>query len=295
MASKRRTGARVGLLLLAGALTSSAWLMAGESGERETLASARVSRCTPVEVRAVHGGELPANARLARIENGKVPCMHVEEMTIASCEFSTSSEALSGKWLEGPEGQFALVGQAVSRDGKPGGDWIVAARVEGGESAYCSEPTGMDTAGRVSPGVELANICVIEDVLQQWNAMSIYGSGTLVNVATMEVCSLNNPATRPHPDGAELVRSYSSNGGDVDDIFCYTGWGAGLNDINGTERDETTNYLTGERYCHWIVSSGFEVPGAKRPATKSLPAPGIVNVKSLVVWRPVNPNVNIAN
>mgnify|MGYP000160612106 CR=1 FL=1 len=71
--------------------------------------------------------------------------------------------------------------------------------------------------------------------------------------------------------------------------------GAALNDLNGAERDSITLYFGGERYCHFIVSGGLEVPGAKRPATRTLPLPGSVNVSTTILWRPVNPNVTIAN
>ncbi|MEO7795176.1 MAG: hypothetical protein ABIV06_10420 [Thermoanaerobaculia bacterium] len=255
----------------------------------------RFSQCVPVEVRTTHGGRLLPNTRLARIENGRVPCLHVEEGTVASCLFSTGGDAVSGSWLDGPEGEFAQIGQAVSLDGKPGGDYIVAARVGAGNSVSCSESTGMDTAGRVSPGIELGVICTVEDILQEWNALSVYGWFPLINYSELQVCAANDPALRPHPDGLDPVRSYALPGSSLDNVFCFTGAGASLNDINGTERDETTNYLAGEAYCHVVISGGFEVPGAKRPATKSFPAPGIVNVKSLITWRPVNPNVEIAN
>ena len=289
---KPLTGAATLVFILAGVLTPA---QSSAAGDADPALQRRISNCVPVEVRAAFGGRILANTRLARIEDGRVPCMHIEEMTTALCVFSMASGSESGKWVETPEGSFAQIGQALSRDGKPGGDYVVAARVGAVDSAFCIEPTGMDTAGRVSPGVELAIACVVEEVLMPWNALSVIQWAPLVNVATLEVCSRNNPATVPHPDGSQVVRSYAQPGSAVDDTFCYSGWGAALNDINGTERDETTAYRIGEGYCHMIVSGGFEVPGAKRPATKSLPAPGIVNDKSYIVWRPVNPNILIAN
>ncbi len=258
-------------------------------------ADARVSRCVPIEVRTVHGGKLQPHTRLARIENGRVPCMHVEDGTIASCLFSTADDAASGKWLESPAGGFAQIGQAVSLDGKRGGEYIVAARVNPDNSVSCTEPTGMDTAGWVAEGVDLAGSCVLEEIGQEWNLLSTYGWAPLRNVSNHEVCAANDPASRPHPDGLFPVRSYALEGSLMHNVFCYLGSGSALNDINGTERDETSNYFSGEGYCHMIISSGFEAPGAKRPATRSLPAPGLVNVKSLITWKPVNPNVAIAN
>jgi hypothetical protein len=105
----------------------------------------------------------------------------------------------------------------------------------------------------------------------------------------------NGPNGRPHPDLASLVRSYASSGSGPDDTFCYTGYGAALNDINGAERDWLGQYYPGEGWCHYIAVNGFEVPAAKRPATRRLPAPGRVDTSSYLLWRPVNPNVAIAN
>lgn len=152
-----------------------------------------------------------------------------------------------------------------------------------------SNVAGKDTAGRIAPGVELANTCVIEDLNQEWNTLSALKHwAPLVNYSTSNVPSANSPVSHQHPDGAYYERS-------ADGTYLFSGAGAALNDINGTERDETTNYIVGYEHCHMIITNGSEVPGAKRPATKSLPAPGVVNGKTFIVWRPVNPNVNIAN
>jgi hypothetical protein len=254
-----------------------------------------VSSCTPVEVTTVHGDDFHGNSRLAKIENGLVPCLHGEEGTVAACRFSVASGTASGDWLESPEGNFAKVGQAISLNGARGGDYMVAARLSEGASASCVEPTSRDTAGRVAAGQELVERCTMEEMLMPWNAFrsSDWSPTTIVNYTTREVCSSDNPAVRAHPDNAQFVRTIIGNDGIA--AYCYTGYGAALNDINGTERDEAGSYLLGEQYCHRIVNGGYETPGAKRPATKSLPAPGIVNTRTPTVWRPVNPNVNIAN
>jgi hypothetical protein len=253
--------------------------------------SPAVSSCTPVEVTTVHGNNFHGNTHLAKIENGTVPCMHVEEGTMSTCLFSDGKA--SGEWLESPEGNFAKVGQAVSLSGAPGGDYVVAARVSDAVGASCVEPTSMDTAGWVGPGTELAVSCSVEQMGMTWNSYAFYGWTPLVNYTTREVCSSNNPAANRHPDDAEFVRTIVGRDGNT--AYCYTGPGAALNDINGMERDGSGFYIPGEQYCHMIMASGYEVPGAKRPATRSLPAPGSVNTSTPIVWRPVNPNVNIAN
>jgi hypothetical protein len=248
-----------------------------------------------VEVRTVHGSQVQPNARLQRVESGTVPCVHVEALTAGTCSFSTASHTASGNWLESPDGEYALVGQAVTLDGKPGGEWIVAARVGEDARTDCVEPTGMDVAGRVAEGTILSETCVVEEALAPWNAMSAYGYFPLLNYADGEVCSNNDPKLDPHPDGAEVVRSYARPGSAVDNAFCYTGYGAAMNDLNGQERDASGFYLVGEQYCHTIVAEGLEIPAAKRGCTKSKPVPGIATDTCPIVWRPVNPNVQIAN
>lgn len=255
-----------------------------------------VSSCAPIEVTAVHGSNFSGNARLAKIENGQVACMHVDDGTIASCAFSTQAGRQSGEWLESPSGRFALVGQAIALDGRPGGEYIVAARVSDAAPAACVESAGLDTLGQTYDGFELAQECTLEEPLAEYNALSaIYPYWSpLYNHANREVCSANNPATIGHPDFATFVRSFSSSGAGPDDTFCYLGAGAGLNDLNGTERDSLDNYYSGGSFCHILNNGGFEVPAAKRQATVSFPRAGI-DTRSYIAWRPVNPHVIIAN
>ena len=271
-------------------------------GGRHALAPA-MSSCSPVEVSVMHGDNMLGNARLAKIVNGAVPCMHVEDGTVATCHFSDATA--SGKWIESPDGSFALAGQAVTLDGAPGGDYVIATRVSDANPASCLEMPSMDTQGRTAPGIELVEFCDVQEVLQPYNALVASDDprfGDFYRLRNFvpdgyEVCTANNPeGNHPHPEGAELVRSYARSGipGAPPDTFCYTGFGAALNDINGNERDASGYYITDLNACHRLYSGGYEVPAAKRPATRSLPAPGAVNTSSLILWRPVNPNVNIA-
>ena len=266
-------------------------IRAAASKIRATL-SRPVTTCAPVEVTAFHGDTFLGNSRLAKIEHGQVGCMHADEGSVAACAFSTAPGSESGEWLESPQGRFALVGQAISREGIPGGEYIVAARVSDAAPAACVESFGLDTAGRIESGVELVLTCQVEELLQPWNTLAVYEAGYLSNFANLEVCSADSNRL---PDIPTFVRSYPRSGTGPDDTFCYTGYGAALNDLNGTERDESASYLVGERFCHYVQTAGYEVPGAKRPATRTLPAPGSVNTQSHVVWRPVSPVFTIAN
>ncbi|MCC6847117.1 MAG: hypothetical protein IT294_01350 [Deltaproteobacteria bacterium] len=146
----------------------------------------------------------------------------------------------------------------------------------------------MDTAGRVAEGTELANICLIEDLLTRYNASFAEGGWTpMLNWTDGIVCS----ADAIHPDEAA---DYVGDGGHGPGVSCWTGYGAALNDPNGAERNWLGEYYVGDGYCHYFVSAGYEAPAAKRPAVRTLPAPGSVNVKSFILWRPYT-QVNIAN
>jgi hypothetical protein len=67
-----------------------------------------------------------------------------------------------------------------------------------------------------------------------------------------------------------------------------------VNDTNG-ERDAAGIYFGTREACHIVRSNGVEVPAAKRPSTRSFPAPGVVDVTTPLRWLPVNPYVDIAN
>jgi hypothetical protein len=244
------------------------------------------SRCRMVRVDRAHGNLLPG-CRLARIRHGEVPCVNVNSAREQKCDFRRGR---TGKWLESARGpDFAMVGDSLSRDGDRRGNFIVAAKRSGAETVPCRKPpeaSAADTAGRVADGTELAGTCVVEDLGTDYNALSAeWGWSPLLNYATIPVCT----RSPDHPDFAEVVEDLGGG------ILCYGGQGAGLNDTGGTERDWLGEYFDGSEFCHYIVTGHFEVPAAKRPATRSYPAPGSVNMNSPLLWRPVNPNVRIAN
>ncbi|HVH47713.1 MAG TPA: hypothetical protein VM925_35500 [Labilithrix sp.] len=237
--------------------------------------------------------KLMGNTPLSPIsEHGTVPCMHTEDFTIAECEFHAdprSSEAFtaggrrgsSGNWVIGGDGKrYAQLGQPIGLDGLPEGEYVVARRSPtSGSRVPCVAPEANDSAGTPA-GVELAGACVIESLTATTNATGL----PLISYASLEVCT----SSSPHPDGAAFVR-IASNG-----AYCYRHAGAALNDINGTEIDANGVYIAGPDHCHVVWSNGYEVPGAKRPSTKTLPAPGSVVTTTPVAWRPVT-SVTVAN
>jgi streptogramin lyase len=272
----------------------------GAAGEPE-----RPSRCRMISVRRAHanGAKLLPGCRLAQIRRGKVACLQIDTLKKATCAF----DKRRSRWLESRSGpDYAMVGQSLRTSTKAKSRWIVAASTASGHTIPCQKPTtkakAADTAGRVSSGSELATTCIVEEQLQGWNSLSAYGWTPLVNWANFEICSSNRPYGVLHPDGVTPTRLLPGNTG-----ACYTGAGAALNDINGTERDRAGNYLSGPTYCHYIVVGGLEVPAAKRPATrypKTKTPDGKthydftrreINPATPIVWRPVDPNLNLAN
>ena len=241
--------------------------------------------------------------------DGTIPLQRVEQDSTTSKDNfrRVKIDALPKNVLQGkgknPAGaivRFVKLGQSVITKEKDGTfvQWVIGSyslgnpvfnkiknRPEYRDWCFRNPQTaGKDTAGRVSSGSELAVTCVVEESKMAWNALSAYGWTPLVNFATTKV----GTSSSPHPDAAVFE-------GQVGTVYYYGGAGAALNDLNGAERDGSSNYIGGEAYCHMIVNGGLEVPGAKRPDTKTLPAPGVVNTKTAITWKPVNPNVTIAN
>ena len=238
------------------------------------------SACRPVAVQSFHGGRMEANCRLARVENGSVPCVTLDAAKPGRCRFTTNS----GRWLRSTSGAtYAMAGQRISRLGAPGGNRVIASPAG---KAPCVEDTRpkarlSDVAGTAT-GYELAGACVVEVSLSASNATGM----PLRNYATRDVCS----TTHNSSDQVNAVYTGSPAPG----VHCYRGEGAGLNDWNGSERSRDNRYLTGYGYCHVIWSGGYEVFAAKRPATINFPAPGRVDPRTPIVWRPVS-TVPVAN
>ena len=277
-------------VLVAGGMHAAATLNKAEL--YDTLDTRKLfSTCAGVTVTALYGEGFIGNSRIARIENGKVPCMNSETGETAECVFATNGVSAGLMWVEAVDGEYAKTGQAITPQGEPGGEWIVAARVNPDGTVPCVAPSGHDTLGVWADGRELAANCVREDVGVSYNAYTMWSPSyffRVMNYTDGNVCSLDEE----HPDQAALTKTINYCNGT---IYCYSFWGAALNDLNGAERDDKGLYFAEPERCHIIQNGGFEVPAAKRPATRSFPAPGSVNVYSLILWRPVSPNVTIAN
>lgn len=243
--------------------------------------------------------------------NGVIPIARVEPNANGEDNHRRIKLASLSKPLKGGKGlevatktmvEFVKIGQVILVKEQSGAisQWTVSSwnlgelqRQKDGRLAYNDNcfrnpaVVGKDTAGRVAEGTELATMCIVEDLNTDYNALSaVYGWLPIVNYAG-KVTMGNAPGT--HPDFADY------EGVDPTGGYIYSGPGAALNDSNGTERDSLGQYFPGEEYCHFLVTNGYEVPGAKRPATKSYPAPGVVAVGTPAMWRPVNNNLDIAN
>lgn len=253
-------------------------LLGGHDVSHVSMWSTNMSQADPVAATKLHGKGWLGNMRLSKITGGTVPCLHVETGEPARCKFTRRS----GAWLESKKGWFARAGQAVTLDGKPGGEYVTAAEIGADGAVPALEPKGNDSAGN-GTSETLTDGAAVETMLAEYNATGL----ALRNYATREVCT----SSYPHPDGARLQKYYWSGSRYV---FCYIGTGAGLNDPYGTERDYYGYYYTEAEYHHVTWSSGYEAPAAKRPATKPYPYPGTIDPETPILWRPVS-SLDIAN
>jgi len=227
-----------------------------------------------IPVSQMYGNWTRVNYRLTPIVRGKVHCLHVETAKLVELAFPRDT----GSWAEGAQGEFAAIGQAISRDGEPGGDYIVATRVARG-SIPCIDLRGVkDTVGAAA-GCELIGGAVHEVLNSAANA----SGKPLQHFCSLPVWTSGNP----HPDGAEQIGTDGT-------LFCYSGRGAALNDMNGREADAAGNYLPSSRFPHVIYVGGYLTIAAKRPATAG-GWPIKVQRNSPIVWRPVSPNLTIGS
>jgi hypothetical protein len=246
--------------------------------------SPTTSACQPVPVAETHGKGFEALCRLAFIDHGTVPCLSINTAKPRTCRFTPRS----GAWLESTTGAaYAMAGQSISPRGVPGGNYVIASRHSRKDPPACmQDPHALkaraaDSAGTAS-GIELGGTCTVETFGSTKNASGL----PLANYATKTVCSST------HDSFDQLTAQFM--GSPQPGVWCYTGQGAGLNDRSGIERNSSNVYLTGSKRCHVAWSGGYEVFAAKRPATMSYPAPGRVDTKSPIVWRPVS-TVPVAN
>jgi len=227
-----------------------------------------------VPVSRVYGDWTRVNYRLTPIVRGKVHCVHVETAKVVECAFPRDT----GSWAEGAQGEYAAIGQAISRDGEPGGDYIVATRIPRG-SIPCIDLRHVKDVVGTAEGCELSG-GAIQEVL---NSAANASGQPLQHFCSLPVwCN-----SHPHPDGAELIATDGS-------AYCYSGRGAALNDINGREADASGNYLPGSRFVHVIYSGGYLTIGAKRPATAG-GWPIKLKRDSPIVWRPLSPYLTVGS
>ena len=236
----------------------------------------RGAKLVPVPIARINGDLTVSNYRLAPIVKGRVHCLHVDTAELAECAFSTNS----GCWLEGDDGLYAAVGQLISRDGDPASEYsqyVVAAKISDDLTVPCVHPRFVPG---VPEGCELGGGAVVETGLSASNATG----QPIQHHCPLQVFTTSHP----HPDGADLV------GSDAGPIFSYVGRGAAFNDIHGHEADVRGLYLPGTRFVHVVWNSGYEVPGAKRPAAK-VGWPPAVEPRSPIVWRAVHPRLKFGS
>jgi hypothetical protein len=244
-------------------------------------------KCDPVPINKVIGRKVEGNCTITQIKHGKVPCLEVNTGKPAECRFRKATHV----WLKSKTGhEFARVGDSIFKGKrKKRREFAIAAPIGDPRTSPCADTSKAKGQGKDSPGVargtELAGACSVEIFGSYANA----NGGQMDNYATIPVCSSTQFIPYPYNDTASSVETPSPDPGHV---WCYKGEGAGLNDVNGTERNVYNNYFTDPSHCHHAWSGGYETAAAKRPAT--LPYPARVDIHSPRLWRPVS-GLRIAN
>lgn len=243
--------------------------------------SAMVS-CQPVLVKSTYGGRIARNSHLSLIRHGKVRGINAHTGASTMVRFRNGS----GRWLESKSGaRYAMANQPLYRNGRPGGPYVIAAKLNTDRSVACAGISELrvhaaDTASVAADG-SLPEYGYTETSL---SASNVNGK-PLLNHTTLEVCG----KTPTHFDGATLTRHPAT------DVWCYKGAGAYLNDPYGMERDQFGNYVSGSagQYRHFVNYNGATVAGAKRPAVR--PDTGAAFLNTPIVWRIVAPKVVTTN
>jgi len=243
------------------------------------------SKCDPVPLDQVIGKKVEDNCRITQIKHGSVPCMQLDTGKPAKCDFDKRHQ----RWLRSRTGrQFAVVGDPIAHGKSRKLNYVIAVPVGEKKVSPCADigkddrAAERDAAG-VSKSYALATSCVTETMLAPYNVTG----KQMDNYATRQVCTTSTPDT-----DADLL-SATTVGHPEPNVWCYTGEGAGLNDVNGTERDIYNDYFSGSSRCHLVIYNGYEAYGAKRPATTGYPARP--DSHTPVVWRPVWSGGSIAN
>lgn len=222
---------------------------------------ARLSAVAGIEY---HGDWADGQYRLAPVVRGKVAALHLETSEVALCDFNEQID-----WVGTDDGVFARVGATLSLDGEPGGPYTIAAPINDDGAIPATRVGESDDLPSAPVGTILAGASIRED----WNSASNAGGFRLLHFARDVICSRDNP----HPDGARPI-----SGGPP---WCYTGEGAGFNNLYGRQFDRYGQRIYVFDHVLW-GRGGYEVLGAKRPNTKSYPVPVQWATGTPIRWRP---------
>jgi len=261
------------------AALASAGFASAASARAAAPPAASTLTCRTVAVDAVHGGPIPGRSQLSQIVHGKVLSMNPNTGTTSMVRFARHS----GRWLRSPSGaRYAMAGQAISRDGRPGGSYVIAARLGSNRTVLCAKASALQVFAADTAAAEPAATQLPASGVEETPGSSRNVARLLENHSTQTIC-LTTPV---HPDGAPRV-SHPSSG-----IWCYRGRGAWLNDQYGTERQTPEApvygaYFTDVIHTHRIVYNNAVVPAAKRPNAKPN---GEAILNSPIAWRAYSPS-----
>jgi hypothetical protein len=137
-----------------------------------------------VSITRIHGDWKGVNYRLAEIVRGKVRCMHVDTGELVECTFSKDSGP-------GPISARtdAAVGRAITSDGQPGGEFIVAAKIRHDRSVPCIDLPAPPRHGLTAGAANSAG------------GSLVIGSASVRHAILQHYYSCQSSSSHPHPDG----------------------------------------------------------------------------------------------
>lgn len=237
--------------------------------------------CRTVTVAETHG-TIARGARLAAVTDGRVLAFNGNTGARARVRFRADRL----RWLRSASGgRYVLAGQNVTRAGRPGGVWVVAAALSTDGSTACAGASGPRAFAADAASSTTTDTPLIFGGVEEVSASTTNRIQPLRNVTTQRVCT--NMQT--HPDGAprDTVNPNPRPG-----VWCYKGPGAWLNDANGMERDSTGAYWGANclsaacedvtKYRHVVLYNGALVMAAKRPAALG---DGTALPNTAIAWR----------
>ena len=190
-------------------------------------------------------------SQLARIRDGEVLALNADTTAKTTIRFTSHS----GRWLQSKTGaRCALAGQSLTCDGRRGGAYLIAAKVNKDRSVLCAWTSDLRAHAADSAG----NVAVPVRICRPLGSSRKPYPPEMSRVSCCRTTRSRRSARTRRRIWTALRVSNPFTG-----VWCYRGRGAFLNDPYGRERDQYSNYLTSVQYTHRVIYGNYVVPAAK--------------------------------